>query len=282
MFCSNCGRDLPVNSLFCPDCGTRVPQEEPVAPAPAAAPIPTEEDLLYVPAPVEQPPVYEAPIAPEPVQPARKNSHAKENVVKEKRKKEKKTRNPKKSSVKWIVLTIVFVILTVGLAALNVLQYLEGVRMGEDIETMENTVSDRDQTIKNLNRTISDLEDQTEELEEAAEENAYKVDIYDRIVAAESSSFGFANTKFNTSEGIVFLRKGGAAKWLTLNAKYGYGVRVSVGYPSDACATVSFSESDWSNSTEIKLTPVDTGVVVMTFTNSASSDSFQILVVVTE
>ena len=73
MFCSNCGKQLPDNAKFCPDCGQPIiipenpivkePEPEPVkAPEPVAAPEPVK-----APEPVDEP-VF-AP-APEPVVPA--------------------------------------------------------------------------------------------------------------------------------------------------------------------------------------------------------------------
>lgn len=36
MFCSNCGKQIPDNSMFCPECGTKIAQKEPIRKEPEA------------------------------------------------------------------------------------------------------------------------------------------------------------------------------------------------------------------------------------------------------
>ena len=62
MFCSNCGKELPDNAAFCPECGAAqktVPQEE----APQAAPQETPAEPIYS-APSQTPPqaAYQQPV----------------------------------------------------------------------------------------------------------------------------------------------------------------------------------------------------------------------------
>lgn len=81
MFCSNCGKQLPDNAKFCPDCGQPIiipekpivkePEPEPVkAPEPVAAPEPAKApEPVAAPEPVRAPEPVDEPVfapAPEP------------------------------------------------------------------------------------------------------------------------------------------------------------------------------------------------------------------------
>ncbi|MBQ4066785.1 MAG: zinc ribbon domain-containing protein, partial [Clostridia bacterium] len=70
MFCPNCNQQLEDGTKFCVHCGTKIPDEAPVAePAPAAEPAPVAEAPVAEAAPAAEPaPAYEpapAPAAPE-------------------------------------------------------------------------------------------------------------------------------------------------------------------------------------------------------------------------
>lgn len=169
MTCTKCGNNLPDNAGFCPYCGTQfdapaVPQNgyaqpayQPENAAQYYAPPVQEAQSQY-----ESPVQYEAPVANEP-------------------------KLPKKKSAVGIIFTVVGIILMVGLAGLNVVQYIKaGETAGE--------LADANELIAQMEEEAGELKEENTNLD--AELTALKGE-YDAVVAqaasAEETIAGYEN-----------------------------------------------------------------------------------------
>ena len=86
---------------------------------------------------------------------------------------------------------------------------------------------------------------------------------------------------FKSDESVIVVRKNEKDRKFTLTANwpsYGY---VDVSYSSYA-ATVSFDKDSWSTSTKMTVNPHSVGATVVTFSNTVNSDTFKILIIVTD
>ena len=146
------------------------------------------------------------------------------------------------------------------LAQINTLQ--------EKISDLETTINKQNNTINSQKKTIADLKP--------------KANNYDDICSSlKYGNIGFAAYNFKSDESVIVVRKNEKDRKFTLTANwpsYGY---VDVSYSSYA-ATVSFDKDSWSTSTKMTVNPHSVGATVVTFSNTVNSDTFKILIIVTD
>ena len=146
------------------------------------------------------------------------------------------------------------------LAQINTLQ--------EKISDLETTINKQNNTINSQKKTIANLKP--------------KADNYDDICSSlKYGNIGFAAYNFKSDESVIVVRKNEKDRKFTLTANwpsYGY---VDVSYSSYA-ATVSFDKDSWSTSTKMTVIPHSVGATVVTFSNTVNSDTFKILIIVTD
>ena len=146
------------------------------------------------------------------------------------------------------------------LAQINTLQ--------EKISDLETTINKQNNTINSQKKTIANLKP--------------KADNYDDIcLSLKYGNIGFAAYNFKSDESVIVVRKNEKDRKFTLTANwpsYGY---VDVSYSSYA-ATVSFDKDSWSTSTKMTVNPHSVGATVVTFSNTVNSDTFKILIIVTD
>jgi len=105
---------------------------------------------------------------------------------------------------------------------------------------------------------------------------------YDHICESlENSDIGYAAYHFRSYESVIVVNKNDKDRKFTLVASCDEDASVHVSYSSPA-ATVSFDETGWEESTTMTVHPKSVGATVVTFTNSADSNRFKILILVTE
>lgn len=105
---------------------------------------------------------------------------------------------------------------------------------------------------------------------------------YDDIVrAAKYGNFGYAASNFRASTGVIVVDKDDSDCKFTLTAHWSNGGTVSVDYSSYA-AFVDFDKNNWSTSTTMSVLPLEEGITVVTFSNDVDSNSFQVLIIVTD
>ena len=130
-------------------------------------------------------------------------------------------------------------------------------------------------TISTQNDTILTQSEQIRALTGKAED-------YDRLCAAlETKNLGYASENFHASEGILVVGEQEQGRSFTLTAYWEDGGRVSE-YYDGYHALIEFESNSWDRTTEIKVRPVEAGVTVVTFRNSETTETFQVVIIVTD
>lgn len=245
MTCQRCGSVIPEDSKFCQICGSSL---EPV-------PYPQEqEEMMEGPVPVGygypgaamadegQFPV-EMPVPPVP---------------------DRKRKLP----VVALVFLIVLPVLLVSSLAFNVLQYVQNGQLSETVEHQETTIQRQD----------SQISAQADEIAELAVTSGY----YDTICQElGSTKAGYGSANFRTNEGIVVVRRSQTNRKITLITSWSGSGTVYTDHSGDAAELV-FDENSWSSSTTLTVKPDHVGVTAVTFSNSRDSNTFKVLIIVTE
>ena len=155
-----------------------------------------------------------------------------------------------------------------GLRNQNAEQLTQITALQGKINELETTVEKQDKTISSQKNTISNLKP--------------KATAYDNICSSlKYGKIGFAANNFKTNESIIVVRKNEKDRKFTLTANWSRGGSVGVSYSSSA-ATVSFDKDSWYTSTTMTVKPWSVGATVVTFTNDVNSDTFKILIIVTD
>lgn len=189
------------------------------------------------------------------------------------------------------VATVVCVFIVVSLVATIFVQYNQYQSdiaelnstissLQKEADNLTNTVSSQRSSISTLNQTISVQNSKITSLEDT-------VDNYDKLCnSLKSNNLGFASNNFKSDESVIVVSKNEIDRKFNLTAHWSNGGTVSVLYDSlsvlDLAATVSFDTDNWSKSTAITVHPHSEGVTTVTFSNSVDSETFKVIIVVTE
>lgn len=167
-----------------------------------------------------------------------------------------------------------------ALAGLNVYQYLSYQNSAEaDAVIIDNL----EQQAKIRNANLSSLNSQLTTLKQEITSYQTEAKMYHTICDfLKSGNAGYASSEFLASDSIIVISESTARKSFILTVAFESAVTVNVD-TSGRAANVDFSESNWSGSTTtIYVTPNYVGTTVATFSNNLNSQTFQVLVVVTE
>jgi len=153
---------------------------------------------------------------------------------------------------------------------------MENNKLNQTIGAMEGNVAE-------LEALIEELEDEIWVLENDATANVVVQDNYETIVDALSTgTLGRASDKFRVDKGYVVLKESASPINVTLTADFDENVTVTTNRTGSA-AEMSFNESTWNgDTTTLKVTPNHPGVATVKFTNSVDSQTFTVLIIVTE
>lgn len=113
-----------------------------------------------------------------------------------------------------------------------------------------------------------------------------KADRFDAVREFLSSgNAGYSSNNFCVDQSIIVVSKNDTDRKFTLTAHWEGGGTVSYAYDSILSvrpATISFDSSSWKTSTTVSILPKYEGVVIVTFENDVNSETFRILIIVTE
>ena len=170
----------------------------------------------------------------------------------------------------FLILMLGFALL--GSVGLNVGQYILS---KSTIASLEKTISNQKSTLASRQNVIGQKSKEIDGLE--SELNMYKSD----FKLMTQGNVGYASSNFKADKSVIVLSKGETKKF-TLTANWSNGGTVSVDYSHRLVAFVSFDNDSWYTSTKMTVDPVRTGSTVVTFSNNVNSQTFKILIIVTE
>ncbi len=253
MFCTTCGKKLEDGTKFCIYCGAK--QED--APAPEAEPAAyaaPEAPAFETPAP--EAPVFDVP----PVAPAFDNAPAK-----------------KAGKGKKVALIAVIGVLILALIGLNVYQYF--VMAPKTRDELADVKSD----LKKSEAKYDDLKADYDELEELYDSaDTASSDLWDICYYANYNDIGYASDSFHADKAVIVLSEDDYDETLTITCAIEGGVTLNLSLDGSS-ADVSFDEDTWEgDTTTLTVSPLEKGVTLATFTNDANSESFSVIIIVTD
>ena len=247
MKCKKCGYEFPDDSEFCPYCGQRVVKGEGMTDHTVNAPIP-QHPLTTVTSTAVVP--YEA-----------ANSAQTMDMA---------PKMPIKSPSKARAFLHVIPWMLTGAATLCAIILV--LKLTE-LQTNFNTLSSENDS---LNSQITTLQNQVTDYKPGADNFKTICD----FMACDDA--GYASSRFKASQSVFVLKKSAERKSFTLTTNYNRSVTIDLrtsGYSAD----IEFSKSRWYGSTvTMYVIPRSTGTTVATFSNSVNSQTFRILIIVTE
>lgn len=272
MICPNCGWKLPDDSVFCQYCGAKVsgmaeqaaPAEARVAPeAPASQGLwPIAADSALVDA-------------------------------QEKARTPKTASTAKRASPKWVAAVVCLSVLLLGALGLNGYQALaartaaqdaeaEIAELSETIAQLHAAVEQKDAQISNRDAQISSRDAQITTLNDTIASLEDTADAYHTVInAVKVGRLGYAADHFRASESILIVDRNEKNRKFTLTAHWPDGGTVSVDYNTRSpAAKVEFDQDTWSESTPMTIQPKHPGVTIVTFSNDATRQTFDVVIIV--
>lgn len=266
MKCPNCGLELPDDSDFCQYCGNKLKREPPVPeerPAPKA--------VRVQPVPSARPhPVHSVP--PKPSAPAGKQSVSRPAAEPEKIEQADKTVCADVPAAhhgkpgRWVLICLVL-LLAASLAG-NGIQYYYWSPHSYRVQELQETVDAQGEVITTQKKQLADCADKASFFDDLCSELAV-------------GNIGRASNDFYASEDILVVSKGTKDRTFTLFTKGLNETTIDVAYSSNAAA-IDFEQEEWYDSVTIKVQPKSIGLNTVTFSSSATNESFKVFILVTE
>ena len=166
------------------------------------------------------------------------------------------------------------------------------------VEALEKEIADLNSTIANQKSTILSQADRLALFKEELESFHFLSQ------ELSSGNIGYASDKFRASEGVIVVSLQDHSRKFTLTASRPSIGAVSVDYsdciqstPQNSgvwptsmkvtvvrryVASVTFDSSTWTTSTEVTIHPQEVGVTAVTFSNDANSQTFKVIIIVTD
>lgn len=128
---------------------------------------------------------------------------------------------------------------------------------------------------------LSEMQAQVEAQQTQIEEMRSKTESYDKICSLKNASIGHISNEFRVTKGTVVLSKHDKGKQITLTTDWLDGATISTNLEGTS-ASLDFDNNTWYEKTTMTIVPHHEGVTIVTFTNDLNSESFKVLLVVTE
>ena len=188
----------------------------------------------------------------------------------------------KRNKAPIIILSIICTLLIVA----NVAQYF---LYKEAVKDTEQQLVSANNTIDANNRKITELQNTVSSQKTTINTQKTKItkleaieDYYDAICQhMKNGNIGAASSAFKVDDSVIVVRKKETGRKITLTTTYDGGGTVNVDYSSYA-ATLEFDEDSWYSTTTLTVDPSYEGVTVATFSNTENSQTFKVLIIVTD
>lgn len=132
-----------------------------------------------------------------------------------------------------------------------------------------------------LQHEIEEKEELIAEQEEQIGDMKTKSENYDIICSLNNVNIGYISNEFRVTKGTVVLSKEDMGKQITLTTDWLDGATISTSYEGTS-ATLEFDNNTWYEKTTMTIVPHHEGITLVTFTNNLNSESFKVLLIVTE
>lgn len=197
-----------------------------------------------------------------------------------------KTTTQMNNRKKWKIASIILIVLVILSFAANVAQFIYNDYSISDIhaqlDAANKTIAEKDASITSYKNTISSqsttINQQKTEISNLKTKSGYFDDI---VSGMRYGNAGYAASNFFSNDSVIVVSKSNKNYKFTLTANWSNGGTVQVDY-SSSCARVSFDNSEWYTSTKMTVHPQSKGVTVATFRNSVNSQTFKVLIIVTD
>ncbi len=161
---------------------------------------------------------------------------------------------------KFLTTILVSFVVILTSVIINIVQFVEIENLTDKVESQTSTISSQKSKIASLDE---------------------KSDYYDMICRELSyGNIGYAANNFRASESVIVVDKNETNRKFTLTANWPNSGSVSVAY-SGSAAKVSFDNNSWGTSTKMTVKPKTEGVTVVKFSNNVDSNTFKIIIIVT-
>lgn len=130
---------------------------------------------------------------------------------------------------------------------------------------------------------VSSIRKWNDSLTAKADKYQAKASYFDSLCRALSGgNLGYASSSFRASKSVFFLNTDSDPEEFTLTTTYSGGGTVNLDASPYSVAHIVFNEDTWYNSTTLTVYPIEPGVATFTFSNTVNSQTFKVVVVVTE
>lgn len=173
--------------------------------------------------------------------------------------------------------------------AINFLQYGSAVQMRQELESSNATITAQRSAIRELENQLSETEAERQRLNAQlvsaniklgqTQKEAHYFDSIRSFLA--SSDAGYASDQFFASKSVLILSRTGGEQSFSLTTSFSSHSSISVSTTGNS-ADVYFTEDSWYDRTTIRVTPKTTGATYVTFSNSVNSQTFRVLIIVTD
>lgn len=191
-----------------------------------------------------------------------------------------------------LALAAVSVLLVCSLAA-NLVQYGSAAKIRQELEqqleSSNAAIAARESDLLQLKNQLKSTEASRERFKalyehaktdlEEAQKDVHYFDLIHRFLTG--SNAGYASDQFYASKSVLILSLTGEAQSFSLTTGFSGNGKYSL-RTSNNSASVSFTEDSWHGSTTIRVAPRSTGATFITFSNNLNSQTFRVLVIVTD
>jgi len=265
MRCIHCGNPLPKDSKFCQYCGEKLSlTKEQSSEAAETAVITEEKEAVSVRSHED--------LNTEPKKPT--------SLSEQKHRSEKRSRRKASAVIPWVL----FLLTAICFGVLLIHTFNIQNQSKQQVDTITNLQLQIDELESTVEKQLSAIESQTANFQaERTEFSAArkKAEMFDLLcMDLRSGNIGWGSEDFRVSEGIILLSKG-TTKYIDLFTQ-GESPQTVNFYTINDCCTVDIKANSWINSTKVSITGHSVGVNVALFSNTANSDTFKVLIIVTE